>query len=313
MDRKLIVFLVLVVVVLTAAALLVTSSRYSGPQGAATGESGGCGGGPVDEGFDMMTDDDVVFAPQAEFTPAQVIYHTLIDGQICGRVTIEPEDHLATFDDLCNTDVPPVVLDLEEAAAKEILQATLALAKTPCDESQCPPGTRVEILTQAEETILVPFASPLRERVETILEQVDDAPLAAPAAPATVSQVITLAPETGAVFGSGQVLNEASPLKVDLICYASSKSVDMQAGAGPTMAKQKHLKLFRTPGGTTAKFASLAEVPDENPTESDRDMVHHAQPGNAFVVENNISGGHAKVLVKEADTAHVVLEYILIP
>lgn len=310
MDRKLLAFIVLVIVVLTAAAILVTASRYVGPQGAATGEAGGCGGDPggyaeIQGGYDIR------FEAEAALIPAQITYHLLEEGQICGRITIEPEDRVATFDNLCLADEPPIVLDLDDAAAQAVLAGALQLLLQPCDETDCPPGSRVEVLTQNEEILLLPFQSPLRESVESVLQQVVAAGPPPKAAPQ--SATLTLSPEGGALFGTGTVLPEASPLKVDLICYASSKSVDLQAGAGPTMAKQKHLKLFRTPGGTTAKFGSIAELPAELPEDDDRDMVHHAQAGNGFVVENNISGGYTRLFVKEASTTKVVLEYLVIP
>ncbi len=310
MDRKLLAFIVLVLVILTAGAVLVTASRYAGPQGAATGEAGGCGGDPG-EAAETFSSYDVVFEAEAALIPAQVVYHTLEEGQICGRVTIEPEDRVATFDNLCLTDVPPVVLDLDDAAAQAVQEGAMKLLQQPCDEVDCPPGNRVEVLTQNEETVLLPYQSPLRESVESILTQVASAEPPPSAVPQTA--LLSLVPEGGAVFAAGTSLPETSPLKVDLICYASSKSVDLQAGAGPTMASQKLLKLFRTPGGTTAKFDSILDLPPELPQDGDRDMVHHAQAGNGFVVENNISGGHTRVLVKEASNNKVVLEYVVVP
>ena len=275
MDRKLLAFIVLVIVVLTAAAILVTASRYAGPQGAATGEAGGCGGDPG-ESAEVQGSYDIAFEAEAALMPAQIVYHVLEDGQICGRVTIEPEDRIATFDNLCLADVPPIVLDLDDAAAQAVLSGALQLLNQPCEEADCPPGSRVEVLTQNEEVLLLPYHSPLRESVESVLQQVVS--VGPPPAPTPQASTLTLTPEGGAVFGSGEVLAATSPLKVDLICYASSKSVDLQAGAGPTMAKQKHLRLFRTPGGTTAKFGSMAELPVELPEDGDRDMVHHAMP-----------------------------------
>jgi len=49
MNRKLILIVGLVVLALVAVAVLVTLTQYRGPSGAATGESGGCGGDPVAE------------------------------------------------------------------------------------------------------------------------------------------------------------------------------------------------------------------------------------------------------------------------
>jgi hypothetical protein len=310
MNRKLTIFLGLLALVLVAVAAIFTATRYAGPRGAATGDAGGCGGSPV-------VGDDLVDAPDAgpselpgeAAMPSQIIYRQLVDGQVCGRMTIEPMDHVAAFDDLCGGNGQPVVVELDEATAKALLAGYQSISHQQCAEGECPPGESVEVLTQSETTLVLPLLPPLREPVEKVLAQATEE--AAPAAP--TSAVLTLQPETGAVFANGQALPEASPLKVDLICYASSKSVDLQAGAGPTMANQKLLKLFRTPGGTTAKFGSLAELPDDLPQAGDRDMVHHAQAGMGFVVENNVSSGHARVFVKEASTEKVVLEYVLVP
>jgi len=320
MSRKLLAFLVLAAAILLAIVFLVGRSRYTGPQGAATGGAGGCGG----EAVDFAPDSAVVFAddvlgdvPAGEEAPAQVIYRQLVDGQECLTVTVEPLDRVATVDDLCGAEPSTRVIDLDKATADAVLDGYYQLHTMPCIEGQCPPGQRVEVLTVKEQKLLLPFQSPLKDSIDQILKAKGPAEAATtadaqPPADKPPASVLTLVPEQGAVFANVASLPAASAMQVDLICYASSKTVDLQAGAGPTMANQKHLKLFRTPGGTVAKFSSLAELPPDLPVESDRDMVHHAAAGNGFVVENNVSPGYTRVLVKDATKEKVVLEYEMV-
>ncbi len=320
MNRKLLAFLVLTAAILLAVVFLIGRSKYKGPQGAATGGAGGCGGEAVDS-----PDSAVVFASDVvsdtsagDEAPAQVIYRQLVDGKECVSVTVEPLDRIATVDDLCGTEPATRVIDLDKATAAAVLDGYYQLHMQPCGEGQCPPGERVEVLTVKEEKLVLPYQSPLRDSIDAILKSQGTQEGAAatqpeePAADKPASSKLTLSPEQGAVFANAAALPAASPMKVDLICYASSKTVDLQAGAGPTMANQKHLKLFRTPGGTVAKFGSLAEIPPDLPGPDDRDMVHHAAPGNGFVVENNVSPGYTRVLVKEASQDKVVIEYELV-
>ena len=322
MNRKLLAFLVLTVAILVAIVFLVNQSRYRGPQGAATGEASGCGG----EAAESSPDSAVVFGgdvsadmPAGDEAPAQVIYRQLVDGKECVSVTVEPLDRVATVDDACGAEPSTRVIDLDKATAEAVLDGYYQLHTQPCADGQCPPGQRVEVLTVKEEKLVLPYQSPLKESIDQILKApgaaTSEAPPedeSAPAADKLATFPLTLTPEQGAVFANGASLPAASPMKVDVICYASSKTVDIQAGAGPTMANQKHLKLFRTPGGTVAKFSSLSELPDELPGPEDRDMVHHAAAGNGFVVENNVSPGYTRVLVKEATQQKVVLEYQMV-
>jgi len=318
MNRRFLVFSVLLVVVLVAAAIVVSTSRYSGPQGAATGESGGCDGEPA-EGDSLENGNAEEAVELAAGAPAQITYKQVVGGQNCLVVTIEPMDGVATIDDLCLENHQPQVIELDDGSAKAVLDGYEALKESVCGADNCPPGERIEVLTVDEEHLMLPYKSPLKESMQQVLSmyEVDEGDGEAGNAPdepepevqAAPVYEITLKPEQGAVFANGDVLSEASPLKVDLICFASSISVDMQAGAGPTMSKQKHLKLFRTPGGTVQKFSSIDELPDELPKDDDRDMVHNADAGNGFVVENNVSQGYTKVFVKDADDGKAVLQY----
>jgi hypothetical protein len=323
MDRKLLVLLLVLAVALVAAAVLVTRARYEGPAGAATGNGGGCGNDYGEESDVGEEEAGVVLADgDDDEAPAQVTYRQLVGGVNCLVLTIEPADRIATVDDLCTEGADPHVLDLDDEQAAQIVKAYAALKPSRCDSASCQTGERVEILTSAEEKFFLPFQSPLREPVEKLLALYGEAtageeteggsgggPAEAPPAAASPAAELTLLPEQGAVFANSAAVGQASPLKVDLICYASSKTVDLQAGAGPTMAKQKHLKLFRTPGGTAATFGGLQELPADLPADDDRDMVHNAEGLMGFVVENNVSPGYTRVWVKEASAGNVVLQY----
>ena len=312
MSKKILVVAAILVAVLVAVAILVTNSKYGGPRGAATGDAGGCGGEPAGEELDDEEEVDFV-AVVDPAAPAQIVYRQTIGGATCLVVTIEPGDQVASIDDLCVEGHVPQVVDLDDAQAKAVLDGYDALKAAVCTGDSCPEGERLEVLTVDEDQLLLPYQSPLKESFQQVLSAYQGAEVEGdgeePAAAAAPVLELILKPEQGAVFANHAVVTEASPLKVDLICYASSKTVDMQAGAGPTMAKQKHLLLFRTPGGTVAKFGSLGEMPDAIPGDDDRDMVHNAEAQHGFVIENNLSQGFTRVYVKEAGPSQVVLQY----
>lgn len=318
MNKRIVLFLGLLVGLLIVGAILVTMTQYKEPRGAAAGGGVGCGGEPVDS---EITEQDatVKFATNPE-APSQIIYSGGEGEDDCLKLTIEPLDRVASVEDTCH-DGKTKVFELDEDTADSMVASYFSMKDAECSEADCPPGKRVEILTQEEETRLLRYESPLKEHVEMVLTWYQAEPETPPKAevetkPADLEPAVselTLKPEQGAVFVEQKVLLNASPLKVDLVCYDSSKTVDLQAGAGPTMAKQKHLKLFRTPGGTVKKFANIQEIPTELPGDEDRDMVHHAETGMGFIVENNVSPGYTKVFVKEGQDASVVFQFQLLP
>jgi hypothetical protein len=308
MNKKLVAFTVLLVVLLGVAAVLVMNTRYREPRGAAAGGASGCGGGeeqePAVPDAGAASWEDVVQG----LAPAQIHYYVYQGDKPCTHVSIEPGDSVASVEDLCRG-LEVQVYDLTDEQSKGVLAAFEALKESDC--VSCPPPERFEVLMSDEKTRYLPYADPLKPFVQQFLSQysqeaglgTEGAKDVAPAAS------MTLKPEFGARFAESTAEAQSSPLSADLICYASSQTVDLQAGAGPTMAKQKHLKLFRTPGGTVQKFGSLDEVPAEIPADTDRDMVHHAKAGNGFVVENNVSPGYTRVFIKDAGEGYVVLEY----
>ena len=316
MKNRLVLVVAALVVVLVAVAALVTLTNYEEPRGAAAGAAG-CGGEAVDDDPEVGFEEALQQAAQDPNAPSQITYSKLEGEQPCLKVTVEPLDQVASVEDLCGGGKLKVY-DLDAKTSQAVLNGYYQLLAVECGEGECGPGDRVEVLTVKEETRVLPYESPLSDQLESVLDlyngeaETADPPEAEPLVAATLAEV-TLKPDQGVVFAGGQVESAASPLKVDIICYASSKTVDLQAGAGPTISKQKHLKLFKTSGGVVQKFEGLDEVPDIFPGSEDRDMVHHAEAGMAFVVENNVSAGYTKAIVKEASTEEVVLLYTSVP
>jgi len=320
MNKRIVALVVLLAVMLAAAAVLVVSTRYREPRGAAAGSASGCGGEAVDEdeGDADVPEED---AAGVADSPAQIIYVRYAGGKACEHLVIEPLDNVASVEDKCGgTEVK--VYDLDDETSAQVLAAYSTLKEEECTDADCPPESRIEVLTVDEKTRYLPYSQPLKEHVEKVLslhDQEAGAPEQAAQEQDNSVQVpppshqMKLTPESGAVFATLQVVKAASPLNTDLICYPSSKTVDLQPGAAPTMADQKHLKLFRTPGGTVQKFGSLSEVPAEPPAETDRDMVHHAQAGMGFSVENNVSSGYSVAFVKDAADDYVLIEFLVFP
>ncbi len=316
MKNRLVLVVAVLVVALVAVAALVTLTQYKEPRGAAAGGASGCGGEAVDDDPEVGFEEALEEGAKDPDAPSQITYSKLEGDQPCLKITLEPLDSVASVEDLCGGGQIKV-FDLDGKTAAAVLDGYYELLAAECTDGECGPGERVEVLTVKEETRVLPYESPLSDQVEGVLElyqeqsEVAVQPQLDP--PAAPPQEITLKPDQGVVFAGGTVEVAASPLKVDVICYASSKTVDLQAGAGPTIAKQKHLKLFKTSGGVVQKFDSLDDVPDIFPGNEDRDMVHHAEAGMAFVVENNVSAGHTKAMVKSASKEAVVLQYKAIP
>ena len=317
MKNRLVLVVAVLVVVLVAVAALVTLTQYKEPRGAAAGGAAGCGGEAVHDEPEVGHEEALEQGANDPDAPSQITYSKLEGEQPCLKITLEPLDAVASVEDLCGSgQIKAFDLDTKTAAA--VLSGYYELLAAECGEGECGPGERVEVLTVKEETRVLPYESPLSDQMEKVLElyQEESETAVQPESdppPAAPPKEVTLQPEQGVVFAGAQVETEASPLKVDVICYASSKTVDLQAGAGPTISKQKHLKLFKTSGGVVQKFNSLDEVPDIFPGSEDRDMVHHAEAGMAFVVENNVSAGYTKAIVTSASKEAVVLEYTSVP
>ncbi len=181
--------------------------------------------------------------------------------------------------------------------------------RDPCTEGECPPESRVEVLTDSEETFYLPLVSPLRETIDEIRAGYQATPATTQEDESAHQGTLQLRWDEGAVFMNGEVRSNASPLNVDLICYKASKTVDLKPGAGPTMANEKPMQMLRTPGGTYQSFNSVDGIPSDNPKDGSREMLHNAKPGMGCVLQNNVSPGFTKILVKEATADSVTIEY----
>ena len=149
MVRKPLIVGSLVLGLLVIAALIVTTNHYSGPEGAATGTDAGCGGGPLDEGSPDAWEADV--PTESVPIPYQIIYSEFVNDQECLRVIVEPVDGIVTFDPRC-TDDSPEVIELSPEQTKQLLEGYRTQYLDPCTEGERSPDSRVEILTDLDES-----------------------------------------------------------------------------------------------------------------------------------------------------------------
>lgn len=308
------VILIIMGVLLLAGFAIVIYSGLNEPSGAATGEAGGCGGGPAvgdeDVAPDLILGGDVGEAQ----LPVMLTYQAPAGTASCPTLVLEPADMVATFEDSCKEPGMVRVWDLTAGDQAAVLEAYQATRDSACNSKEC-----LTVLLPTQETHNINLESPMREQIRSLLDKAVDVPAEEamgtqkpqPTAPAqTGSSVLTLKAEQGADFGSGALVDPGHPLKADLVCYAGSNSLDCQAGAGPTVADQKHLKLLRTPGGTIASYDSLDQVPTSLPTVSDRDMLRGVKAGTAFVLENNLTeSSYTRAWVKKVGPTSMTLEF----
>ena len=313
--------LITMVLVLVAGLAVLLHSGLQTPSGAATGEATGCGGDPTAP--PDATEPDVILGSGADApdTPVKITYHAAATEKSCPTLSVEPGDLVAAYEDPCGAPGTIRIWELTPGEAGSLVAAFQAIRDLSCASQDC-----LTVLTQAEESLNLELEAPMESQIANLLEKAQSVPPtetgegtpepeppeeADPGAPAIQPQVskIVLKAEQGADFASDALIQDGHPLKVDLICYAGSQGLDCQAGAGPTISKQKHLKLFRTPGGTTANFGGLAEVPAELPTDMDRDMINGAEAGWGFVVENNLSDTYTRAFIKKATQDSITIQY----
>jgi hypothetical protein len=301
-------------------------SSLKEPSGAATGRADGCGGDPVGGVGEVETDVILAEAERDEEAPVQLTYRLEATPSSCPKLVVEPVDRVVSFEDSCGAPGMIRTWDLSDDEAARLLEAYLLIQGLECRSVDC-----LTVLTKSNKKLELDLESPMREHILSLLDQakgiqaistgMDDDEAEDPAVAAEepgpqgaavdegTDLQVTLRPEQGADFGRGSLVVQGHPLKVDLICYAGKKGLDCQAGAGPTVANQKHLKLFRTPGGVTRTFSSLAEVPTEIPAVGNRDMLKGAAAGMGFVLENNLTETYTRGFVKAADPGSVTIQY----
>ncbi len=311
------------VLVLMAGLAVLIHSGLQTPSGAATGEATGCGGDPT-ANVDTAETDYIIGSPEDDpDAPVKITYNAAATDKSCPSLSMEPTDLVAAYEDPCAEPGAIRVWELTPGEAGGLVAAYQAIRDLNCTSQAC-----VSVLTQAEESLELELEAPMESQIAKLLEKAQSVPStgtgqevpepeppeeANPGAPAIQQQIsqATFKAEEGMDFASDTVVMDGHPLKVDLICYAGSQGLDCQAGAGPTITNQKHLKLFRTPGGTIETFGSVEDLPDDLPTEADRDMIHGAEAGWGFVLENNLSDTYTRAFIKKATQDSITIQYIV--
>ncbi|GMV42119.1 MAG: hypothetical protein AMXMBFR64_38350 [Myxococcales bacterium] len=146
-------------------------------------------------------------------------------------------------------------------------------------------------------------------------EAAETAPGGDTSATAGATGTVTLGIDGGVVFGTGTAMAKGHDLKADLMAYKSGTGLDLKAGIPQGSTSRRPLHVLKTPGGTDATFASLAEVPVELPSESEANAyAHKVKAGMGIVLRNNVSEGHTVVWVEAAggSPATVTLQYRVI-
>ncbi len=131
------------------------------------------------------------------------------------------------------------------------------------------------------------------------------------AAAVTWPQEVQLAVNQGVVFAVGDVVPNASYLKVDLIVYKHGTSnFDLSAG-GSSPSDKMYMNTFKS-GGVRKIFGSFDEVPSTLPTAANYgEYVNTVKTGNGLVLANNIGDGYTRIWVKRviASSGLVELQY----
>ncbi len=309
--------------VLIAGLAILIHSGLQTPSGAATGEATGCGGDPTAP-LDTAEADYVLGSTEGDpDAPVKISYQGATTEKSCPMLSLEPGDLVAAYEDPCAAPGVIRVWELTPGEAGSLVAAYQAIRDLSCTSQDC-----LTVLTQAEESLTLELEAPMESQIANLLEKAQSVPAtgtgdeaaepdppeeADPVAPAIQQPTsqLTFKAEQGADFAADAVVADGHPLKVDLICYAGSQGLDCQAGAGPTISKQKHLKLFRTPGGTIQTFGSVDALPTDLPTDADRDMINGAEAGWGFVLENNMSQTYTRGFIKKATQDSITIQYIV--
>jgi len=315
------VMLFTMALVLAAGLAVLVYSGLQTPSGAATGEATGCGGDPT--AAPDVADADYILgsAEDDPDAPLKITYQSAATEVSCPSLNVEPVDKVAAYEDPCAEPGAIRIWELSTQEAADLLEAYQEIRDLTCTSDDC-----LRVLTQAEETLDLELEAPMESQIALLLKKAQSVPPsgtgedspepeppaeADPQAPGIQQPVskVTFKAEQGADFAAGTVVTDGHPLKVDLICYAGSLGLDCQAGAGPSISKQKHLKLFKTPGGIIQTFGGLDELPMELPEESDRDMLNGAKAGWGFVLENNLSDTYTRAFIKKAAQGSITIQY----
>jgi hypothetical protein len=299
---------------------------YSGlrsPSGAATGDAAGCGGDPLAAPDAEETGYILGTAASDPDAPVKISWKGAQNEVSCPALTAEPVDQVASWEDPCAEPGTIRVWELTAQEATALVEAYQAIRDRTCTSADC-----LHVLTQADKTLDLELEAPMEAQIALLLKKAGSVPPTStgetpppeaqppeeaqvdPPTPPPQTSSVTFGPEEGVDFAAATVVQPGHPLKTDLICYAGSQGLDCQAGAGPSISQQKHLRLFRTPGGVIQTFGGLAAVPQGVvPGAADRDMVNGATAGWGFVVENNLSDSYARVWIKKATESSITLQF----
>lgn len=309
--------------VLMAGLAVLIHSGLQAPSGAATGEATGCGGDPTAPLDSAEADYILGSTGDDPDAPVKITYQGATTEKSCPTLSVEPGDQVAAYEDPCADPGAIRVWELTPGEAASLIAAYQAIRDLSCTSEDC-----LTVLTQAEESLNLELEAPMESQIANLLKKAQSVPAtgtgeeapepdppeeADPVAPEIQQPVsqLNFKAEQGADFGADAVVADGHPLKVDLICYAGSQGLDCQAGAGPTISKQKHLKLFRTPGGTIQTFGGVDELPTVLPTDMDRDMINGAEAGWGFVLENNLSDTYTRGFIKKATQDSITIQYVV--
>ena len=307
--------------ILVAGLAVLLHSGLQTPSGAATGEATGCGGDPTAPVDTAEADYIIGSAGDDLDTPLKITYQSASTEMSCPTLSVEPVDQVVAYEDSCAEPGAIRVWDLTSVEAAGLLEAFQAIRDRACASQDC-----VQVLTQADKTLDLELEGAMESAIVLLMKKAqsveptetgeetpepDPPEEANPEAPVIQQEILNviLKAEAGADFASGAVIKDGHPLKVDLICYAGSDGLDCQAGAGPSISNQKHLKLFRNAGGVIETFGSVSELPTVLPTETDRDMINGAEAGWGFVLENNLSDTYTRALIKKATEDSITIQY----
>lgn len=123
-----------------------------------------------------------------------------------------------------------------------------------------------------------------------------------------------LAINQGLVLSTGEVLSNASYLKVDLVLYKNQGGFDLKPGS-ESASNQMAMKVFAS-GGVEKIYGSLDEVPTSLPGNVDIGAyMSDVGTGWGAVVQHNIGDGHSKIWIKQAVAAagKIVVQWETLP
>ena len=121
------------------------------------------------------------------------------------------------------------------------------------------------------------------------------------------SGTVTIGAEEGIDFNKGTKVSSANFQNSDIYATKAGGHLKLAPG-GPTPIEYRPINWFLTPGNVHEEFATLADVPDEAPTDTSGTAHPNPETGNAFVVQHS-EGGYTKGFLKEVTSLSVTIEF----